>query len=68
VGICLIGDSGAFTNDQKDTLVHLIKELRAQFGGVEVFQHSDFEPQKPFCAGLSKEIMRFIKSIGYATI
>jgi phosphoglycolate phosphatase-like HAD superfamily hydrolase len=61
VGICLIGKSGQFTNSQIDTLLHLLKELRTQFRGIRIFQHSDFEPKKPHCAGLSKEIMRTLR-------
>ena len=64
VGICLIGKSGLFTPAQLDTLRHLIKELRIQYNEVEVFQHSDFESKKPFCAGLKPEIMRYLKQIG----
>ena len=64
IGICLIGNSGQFTNQQYDSLVHLIKELKTQFNGVDVYQHSDFELNKPFCAGLSREFMRHLKKIG----
>ena len=55
VGICLIGLSGQFTEAQIRALNHLIHRLRAQFKNeIEVFQHSDFDPKKPKCAGLTK--------------
>lgn len=54
VGICLIGDSGRFSDAQIRALKHIIKRLRKQFGEIEVLQHSDVEPKKPFCAGLTK--------------
>lgn len=57
IGICLIGLSGTFTGAQLRTLSHLINRLRLQFGGIEirVLQHSDVEPKKPNCAGLTRE-------------
>lgn len=64
IGVCLIGNSGQFTNSQLDTLVHLIKELKTQYGGLDIYQHSDFEPEKPFCAGLKVEFMRYVKNLG----
>ena len=55
VGICLIGLSGQFTDAQIRALSHLIHRLRAQFKNeIEVYQHSDFDPKKPKCAGLTK--------------
>lgn len=53
VGICLIGLSGTFTDNQLRALSHLVKRLRAQFGEIEVIQHSDVDKKKPHCAGLS---------------
>jgi N-acetylmuramoyl-L-alanine amidase len=56
VGICLIGLSGTFTEAQMRSLSHLVGRLRVQFGGIgiKVLQHSDVEPKKPQCAGLTK--------------
>jgi hypothetical protein len=54
VGICLIGLSGNFTDPQIRALSHLINVLRKQFGEIKVLQHSDVEPKKPQCAGLTK--------------
>jgi hypothetical protein len=54
VGICLIGLSGTFTPDQLRSLASLVKNLRSQFGEIKVLQHSDVEPKKPQCAGLTK--------------
>jgi len=55
VGICLIGLSGTFTEAQLRSLRHLIGKLRLQFGEINVMQHSDVEPKKPQCAGLTKQ-------------
>ena len=54
VGICLIGLSGTFTDAQLRVLHHLISKLRSQFGEINIMQHSDVEPKKPHCAGLTK--------------
>lgn len=54
VGICLIGLSGVFTEAQLRSLKQLIIKLKAQFKEVNVMQHSDVEPKKPKCAGLTK--------------
>ena len=58
VGICLIGESGEFTSDQLAALKHLLKELKAQYGSIDVKQHSDLDRKKPFCAGFTKEQMK----------
>lgn len=54
VGICLIGLSGTFTASQLRSLTHLVNQLRVQFGDIQVIQHSDVDPKKPQCAGLTK--------------
>jgi hypothetical protein len=48
IGICLIGESGNFTDKQKESLYTLLKHL----GNMELYQHSDFDNKKSFCAGL----------------
>ena len=53
VGICLIGLSGTFTESQLRALTHLVRRLKGQFKDVNVMQHSDVDPKKPHCAGLS---------------
>jgi len=65
VGICLIGLSGTFTDAQLRSLANLIKMLRAQFGEINVIQHSDVDSKKPHCAGLSKiQLMTLNKPSG----
>ena len=54
VGICLIGLSGTFTNAQMRASGHIVRQLRGQFGEIEVIQHSDVDKKKPHCAGLTK--------------
>jgi len=64
VGICLIGESGKFTNAQMGSLHFLIRKLREQFKEIEVGQHSDYDPvNKPWCAGLSKLQMNVLNMI-----
>ena len=57
VGICLIGKSGKFTNNQLNTALKLISELENQFADIEIYQHSELDKAKPFCAGL--DMIRF---------
>ena len=54
IGICLIGLSGVFTEPQIRSLGFIIRKLRGQFGMIKVIQHSDIDPKKPYCAGLTK--------------
>lgn len=63
VGICLIGKSGQFTTKQIDNLVEELHQLSILHGGIKVTQHSDHEPNKPFCAGISKELMRYFNTL-----
>lgn len=52
IGICLIGKSKLYTDKQIQSAKDLIIKLKNQYGGVEIFQHSDFNKNKYFCAGL----------------
>lgn len=62
IGVCLIGKSGEFTPLQLNAVVHLLRDLKEQFyDEIEVWQHSDFDDKKPFCAGLTTEEMLKIK-------
>ena len=61
VGICLIGLSGVFTDSQLRALHHDINRIRAQFGELDIKQHSDVDKKKPNCAGLSKLQMSVLK-------
>ena len=63
VGICLIGNSGSFTLAQIDSLQRLLLMLKRQFYEIEVSQHSDYEPAKPYCAGLSIEQIRYFNKL-----
>ncbi len=57
VQICLIGKSGKFSGKQMDSLFRALYWMREIFGEIKVSQHSDYEPKKPFCAGILKEQM-----------
>jgi len=64
VGICLIGLSGVFTEEQIRALQHLINRLRVQFGEIKVMQHSDVDPvNKPKCAGLTKDFIKKLNTV-----
>ncbi len=52
VGVCLIGRSGSFTDEQRLSLLDVLYQLEEQFSEIDVFQHSDLDPNKPNCAGL----------------
>ncbi len=58
VGICLIGKSGRFTNEQLNASLRLIHRLEKQYHEIEVLQHSDLDKKKPFCAGLDMVVWR----------
>jgi len=58
VGICLIGQSGIFTKKQLRSLEYLLTGLRQQFDSLQITQHSDWDENKPLCAGLSKEYIK----------
>lgn len=52
LGICLIGKSGKFTDNQLNTSLVLIYQLENQFRDIELYQHGELDKAKPFCAGL----------------
>lgn len=58
VGICLIGKSGEFTPQQMAELIQLLIDLKEQFGKYELYQHSELDPKKPYCAGLNMKWLR----------
>jgi hypothetical protein len=49
IGICLIGESGEFTPNQMYSLYLLLKNMEKKG---PIYQHSDFDDKKSFCAGL----------------
>jgi hypothetical protein len=53
IGICLIGNSGDFTKKQITSMLKLVKILKEQFGNVRLTQHSDWNSNKSFCAGIT---------------
>lgn len=65
VGICLIGNSGSFSSNQKIALEDLIEELKKHFlQGLKIMQHSDVDPKnKPWCAGLDPVYMLDLNEI-----
>lgn len=53
VGICLIGQSGQFTDRQLNSALQCVLMLERQFKDIDIVQHSDLDPAKPDCAGLN---------------
>jgi N-acetylmuramoyl-L-alanine amidase len=53
IGICLIGESGKFTPKQYESLKALLKRLHDKYLIEDIYQHSDFDDKKSFCAGIS---------------
>lgn len=52
VGVCLIGKSGQFTDEQMNSALRAVYMLENQFGEIDLFQHSDLDKAKPDCAGI----------------
>ena len=63
IAICLIGKSGKFTVAQLNSLEKLLIILKSKKGNLEVFQHSDFDNQKSYCAGLSENYIINLKTM-----
>jgi hypothetical protein len=55
VGICLIGNSGNFSEKQLNRSLSLVHKLEKQFHTIQILQHSDLDTNKPHCAGLDME-------------
>lgn len=58
VGICLIGKSGQFTDEQLNSALEIAYFLEKQFLTINIMQHSDLDPKKPFCAGLDMDLFK----------
>lgn len=55
IGVCLVGNSNSFTNKQIIALEEqVLPILKEKFETITIYQHSDFDPKKPFCAGLNQ--------------
>lgn len=64
IGICLIGESGNFTQKQQNTLINLLKEIKKLYKEIELFRHSDLDPEgKPNCPGISDENWNQLKNL-----
>ena len=62
IGVCLIGKSGKFTPKQLQSLFEFLKWMKEQFVEIVISQHSNHDPKKPYCAGLSK---KYVKELNY---
>jgi hypothetical protein len=55
IGICLIGMSGQFTDNQLNSAIKEIYFFEKQFIEIKIKQHSELDPKKPYCAGLDMD-------------
>ena len=58
IGICLIGKSKLFTDKQIEGAEELLDKLHTRYGEIRLYQHSDFDANKYFCAGLDLSAWR----------
>lgn len=58
VGICLIGQSAQFTNEQLNSALQCVFMLEEQFKEITVLQHSELDTGKPDCAGLNMSLFK----------
>lgn len=58
VGVCLIGKSGEFTDEQLNAALKAVYMLEQQFGEIALYQHSELDKGKPYCAGLNMDKFR----------
>lgn len=63
VSICLIGKNGNFTDNQMMELEQRLIGFRQQFDKLEISQHSDWDRDKPHCAGLCKDYMQELNEL-----
>jgi len=52
IGICLIGKPGLYTNAQYGALHKLLNHLKYLHGSIKIYQHSDFDEKKSYCASI----------------
>ena len=62
IGYCLIGKSGQFTQKQLEAAGLELQALKKQFGEVTISQHSNHDPLKPYCAGLTEDQINYLQS------
>ncbi|MCF8304452.1 MAG: N-acetylmuramoyl-L-alanine amidase [Bacteroidales bacterium] len=59
VGVCLIGNSGKFTDEQLNAALQLVYRLEDTYPSIQLMQHSDLDPHnKPYCAGLDMNVFK----------
>lgn len=63
IGICMIGESGKFTDKQIRSMEYLLIGLGQQFGELEISQHSDWDSKKPQCAGFTQDYIDELNKI-----
>ena len=65
-GICLIGRSGLFTDNQFLGLHKFFNRQRDIYGPIDIQQHSAYDLNKPHCAGLDLAEFKKVDHEGYS--
>lgn len=60
-GYCICGKSGDFQNEQMKDLENFIIDNRSII--TKITQHSDYEPNKPHCAGLTDSQLKYLNKL-----
>ena len=71
IGICLVGlgsdeivePTDIYNTEQLRTLEQLIKDLKRKYNKLDIYQHSQFDNTKPFCAGLYDPYLLWLKRL-----
>lgn len=61
IGLCLCGLSGDFMDRQVKNLIGFVVDNRNIISQVK--QHSDYDENKPHCAGLSPSFIKYLNSL-----
>jgi hypothetical protein len=61
IGICLIGESGQFTDSQINSLIELVRYIKNHYDIVKVSRHSDYDTKKSFCPGLEEGFIKHLQ-------
>lgn len=64
IAICIIKDKGQeLTEKQFLGIQDALFQLQEIFGSLTIDQHSDYDPKKPDCAGVSQEYIDYFNSL-----
>ena len=58
LSVCMIGESGQYTDEQYESLMKVAYMIDCQFDGVRIMQHTFYDARKPQCAGINIHLIR----------